>query len=84
MSPFLIVMLLVAIAFGIAFPLMLFGLRLPRMDGQEDSGDHKPLVGWPPTKADQAHMRRLTWVLLALAAVLAILVAAALLTFKFI
>jgi hypothetical protein len=77
-------MLLVAIALGIAFPLVLFGLRLPRMDDRADSEDQQPLVGWPPTEADLTHMKRLTWVLLALAAVLAILVAAAFLTFKFI
>ena len=85
MSPFLIVMLLLAVAFGAAFPLVLFGLRLPRMDANEGDPDldHRPILGWPPTAEDRAHMKRLGWVLCALAAVLLLLLAALWLTFRF-
>lgn len=86
MSPFLVVMLLLALAFGVSVPLVLFGLRFPpRMDANEGDPDldHRPTVGWPPTAEDRAHMKRLGWVLSALAGVLLLLLSALLLTFRF-
>jgi hypothetical protein len=85
MTQSLTVTLLLAVAFGLGVPLVLFGLRLPpRMDARDDDpdADVQPLVGWPPTAEDRAHMKRLGWVLAALAATFVLLLAALLLTVR--
>jgi len=86
MTPFLTVMMLLAVALGLSVPLVLFGLHFPpRMDVRDDDpeADSPPLVGWPPTAEDRSHMKRLAWVLLALAATFALLLLALWLTFRF-
>jgi hypothetical protein len=84
-TPLLLVMLILAVAFGVAFPLVLFGFRLPRMDSREGDPDFdgQPILGWPPTPGDRAELRRLGWVLLALGLVFALLLAALLLALRF-